>query len=388
MLFHVWAMSDTRRPPDSGAAGKNGKTGSRSTHGFGGDKSLRGEIDEQLLWAELVRRPLRGVLREREPMSRHTSWRAGGIADRVYRPADLADLAVFMRSLPEGEPVHFVGLGSNLLVRDGGLRGTVILLHGGLKQMRMIARNDANEACIYTEAGVASPKLSRFAAMHNFEGAEFLAGIPGTVGGALAMNAGCYGSETWRHVDRVLTIDRKGELSQRDASEYRIGYREVVLRTIETDIADGSAPSGPGTASANAQDFQRTAVPRISDEWFVAAWFKFAPSNGEVARRKVKHLLLTRIATQPLSEPNAGSVFRNPPGSYAAQLIEDCGLKGSRFGGAMVSPKHANFIVNTGTARASDIERLIEELRDSVLREFGILLKPEVCIIGEKNHGA
>ncbi|MBC7945116.1 MAG: UDP-N-acetylmuramate dehydrogenase [Burkholderiales bacterium] len=353
-----------------------------------GEKSLRAEIDDQLLWAELVRRPLRGVLREREPMSRHTSWRAGGIADRTYHPADLADLAIFLRSLPDTEPVHFVGLGSNLLVRDGGLRGTVILLHGGLKQMRMIARNDAGEACIYAEAGVASPKLSRFAATHNFEGAEFLAGIPGTVGGALAMNAGCYGSETWRHVDRVLTIDRKGELRQRDVSEYRVGYREVVLRTVETDVTDEGATAGPGLIAANAEDIQRSAVPRLSDEWFVAAWFKFASSDGEVARRKVKHLLLTRIATQPLSEPNAGSVFRNPPGSYAAQLIEDCGLKGSRFGGAMVSPKHANFIVNTGTARASDIERLIEELRDSVLREFGILLKPEVCIIGEKNHAA
>ena len=150
---------------------------------------------------------LRGELRQREPMARHVSWRAGGVVERAYFPADLADLREFLRRQPAAEPVYFVGLGSNLLVRDAGLRGTVIFAHGALKQLRACA--DGGE--VYAEAGVASPRVARFAARHDLTGAEFLAGIPGTVGGALAMNAGCYGSETWDIVARVHTMDRTGE---------------------------------------------------------------------------------------------------------------------------------------------------------------------------------
>src|SRR5512134_1016099 len=141
----------------------------------------------------------RGELSEREPMSRHVSWRAGGSAQRAYRPADLEDLRAFLRSLPQGEPVHFVGLGSNLLVRDGGLRGTVVFTHWALREISLSATGD-HDGQIVVQAGVASPKVARFAALHGLVGAEFLAGIPGTVGGALAMNAGCYGQETWESV--------------------------------------------------------------------------------------------------------------------------------------------------------------------------------------------
>jgi UDP-N-acetylmuramate dehydrogenase len=293
---------------------------------------------------------LRGRLTRDEPMRRHVSWRAGGQADQAYTPADLDDLRVFLQRLPPDEPVLFVGLGSNLLVRDGGLRGTVVFTHNALKRFSLEER--AGLAEIYAEAGVASPKVARFAAVHDLEGAEFLAGIPGTVGGALAMNAGCYGAETWEVVTRVRTIDRAGRLQIREPQEFAIGYRHVV----------------PLAAT---------------EEYFVAAWFRFAKGDGEGARRRIKELLAKRIATQPLAEPNAGSVFRNPPDGYAARLIESCGLKGHRIGGAQVSVLHANFIVNAGDASARDIESLIALVQETVARKTGVHLEREVRIVGE-----
>ncbi len=293
---------------------------------------------------------LRGELRRDEPMRKHTSWRAGGTADRAYLPADLADLCVFLRGLPGAEPVFFAGLGSNLLVRDGGIRGTVVFTHAALR--RFFLDEGAGAAEIYAEAGVASPKVARFAAVHNLEGAEFLAGIPGTVGGALAMNAGCYGAETWDVVARVRTVDRSGRLQIRSPGEYSIGYRRVI-------------------------------PVQAQDEFFVAAWFRFRHGDGGRARQTIKDLLSRRIASQPLNEPNAGSVFRNPPGDHAARLIESCGLKGKRIGAAEVSRKHANFIVNKGDARAEDIEELIDLVQETVKRRTGVELEREVQIVGE-----
>jgi UDP-N-acetylmuramate dehydrogenase len=291
----------------------------------------------------------RGELRRDEPMARHVSWRAGGAAARAYFPADLADLAAFLGALRADEPVLFVGLGSNLLVRDGGFDGTVIFTHTGLKTLRL-----DDDGLIYAEAGVASPKVARFAANHGCAGAEFLAGIPGTVGGALAMNAGCYGGETWNMVQRVLTVDRAGRVRRRTARDYHIGYRHVGLR-------------------------------RAADEWFVAAWFSLPAGDGQAARARIKELLQKRIASQPLQLPNAGSVFRNPPGDHAARLIEAAGLKGLAVGGARVSEKHANFIVNAqGRATAGDIEALIEQVRAAVRDKFGVDLVREVRIVGER----
>ncbi len=290
---------------------------------------------------------LRGELKADEPMARHVTWRAGGAAKRCYVPADLDDLAAFLRRLPPGEPLLFVGLGSNLLVRDGGWRGTVILTHAARRAPELA------DGRIYAEAGVASPKVARFAAMHDLAGAEFLAGIPGTVGGALAMNAGCYGGETWAIVDRVLTIDRAGDLRSRTRQDFEIGYRHCALK-------------GGGEA------------------WFVAAWFRLLHGDGGVAREKMKLMLARRVASQPLGLPNAGSVFRNPPGEHAARLIEACGLKGLARGGARVSEKHANFIVNAGgRASAGDIEGLIGEVQRRVREEKGVELVPEVRIVGE-----
>ena len=294
---------------------------------------------------------MKGILRFNEPMAKRVSWRAGGHAARAYVPADLEDLAAFLQKLPQDETLLFVGLGSNLLVRDGGFKGTVILMHAVLNTVRVEKQR------IYAEAGVASPKLARFAAKHHFEGAEFLAGIPGTIGGALAMNAGCYGKETWEAVDEVLTIDRHGELHQRKPVDYEISYRHVAL------CAD-------------------------KEEWFVAAWFKFAQGDGALSQQRIKALLQKRISAQPLNRPNAGSVFRNPPNDYAARLIESCGLKGQRIGGAQVSEKHANFIVNLGDATAADIESLISKVQDTVRREEGVVLEREVRIVGDAVSGS
>jgi UDP-N-acetylmuramate dehydrogenase len=308
----------------------------------------------------------RGELTEREPMSRHVSWRAGGSAQRAYRPTDLEDLQVFLRSLPQGEPVYFVGLGSNLLVRDGGLSGTVVFTHWALRDIALSSLGE-HEGEIDVQAGVASPKVARFAALHGLVAAEFLAGIPGTVGGALAMNAGCYGGETWNIVRSVTTVNRAGALRQRTPTEYQIGYRTVLLRRSSIRPV-ASTPQ------------QQT----LEDEWFVRATFALPRGDGAESRRKVKELLARRIATQPLGEPNAGSVFRNPPGTYAARLIEECGLKGRAIGGALISPKHANFIVNAGNATAADIEALMELAQGSVKQKFGVDLEREVRIVGER----
>ena len=198
--------------------------------------------------------------------------------------------------------------------------------------------------------------MARFAAMHSLADAEFLAGVPGSVGGALAMNAGCYGSQTWDIVVRAQTIDRQGALRERPKTDFDIAYRHCALRDAAIGI----------------------------DEWFCGAWFQLPAGDGEASRARINECLARRIASQPLSLPNAGSVFRNPPGDHAARLIESCGLKGLERGGAQVSEKHANFIVNPhGAARAADIEWLIDRVRSQVKARTGIELHPEVRIIGE-----
>ncbi len=289
----------------------------------------------------------RGVLRRNEPMRKHTSWRVGGPADRFYEPADLEDLASFLQNLPAGEPLTWVGLGSNLLVRDGGVRGTVIMLSGRLNSLTR-----SGETTIRAEAGVASAKLARWSLSQNLRGAEFLAGVPGTVGGALAMNAGAFGGETWSIVSAVETLDRQGRRRTRLPEDFEVAYRHV---------------AGP------------------KDEWFVAGHFALTAGDGEAGHAMIRELLAKRGATQPTQWPNAGSVFRNPPGDHSARLIEATGLKGLRVGGAEVSTLHANFIINTGTATAADIEALIQTVRERVLAAQGVLLEAEVRTIGEKS---
>ena len=307
-----------------------------------------------------------GELRPHEPMSRHVSWRAGGPAARCYVPKDRDDLVAFVRSRPDGERLHVVGLGSNLLVRDGGLDATVVLTHGALRGSA-VADAEARRTVLEVESGVPAPKVARMAARLGLAGAEFLAGIPGTVGGALAMNAGCYGSETWDFVVSVTTLDRSGRVRVRVPDEYEISYRHVALRRPDDGERQGSA----GT------------VPLEPDgEWFLSARLSFPQGSAAAALQRIRELLARRVASQPLGQPNAGSVFRNPAGDHAARLIEACGLKGEREGGAEVSRKHANFIVNLGGATARDIETLIRKIQARVLHDCGVTLATEVRIVG------
>ncbi|MFW5439757.1 MAG: UDP-N-acetylmuramate dehydrogenase [Methylophilaceae bacterium] len=284
-------------------------------------------------------------LLENEPLERYTSWRVGGKADRLYVPTGMNDLVEILSGIDPDDPIFFIGLGSNLLVRDGGVRGTVIVMHHALKEVRV------DGDYIYAEAGVTCGKLAKFSASNNNAGAEFMAGIPGTVGGALAMNAGCYGGVTWDIVYQVLTVDRHGNTHVRNANEFIASYRNVEMPVLE--------------------------------EWFLGAWFELSVGSAQEANRKIKELLATRLASQPLNFPSGGSTFRNPKGDYAARLIEASGLKGYQIGGAKVSPKHANFIINVGECKALDIELLIRHMKEQVLEQQGVELQQEVRVIGE-----
>ena len=278
-----------------------------------------------------------------EPLRRYTSWRLGGPADLFCRPARLEELQAFLRSVPTNVPVTWLGLGSNVLVRDGGIRGAVICTSG---LPRVIERLDGCRV----RAGAAVPcaTLARRCARWKLGPAAFFAGIPGSVGGALAMNAGAFGGETWERVETAQTIDRAGVIRDRAREEFSVGYRRVV--------------GTPG-------------------EWFASAVFVFEPNrDGEALA--IKELLASRSATQPLGRPNAGSVFRNPPGDFAGRLIEGAGLKGRRQGGAVVSEKHANFIINEGQATAADVEGLIETVRATVKEHTGVALELEVRVLG------
>jgi len=278
-----------------------------------------------------------------ELLSRHTSWHVGGPADIFFMPHDRQELVAFLQALPADVPLLWLGLGSNLLVRDGGVRGVVISTRDALTALER-----RGERQVYAEAGVPCARVARQCARWDLGPAEFFAGIPGTVGGALAMNAGAFGGETWRQVRSVETVDRRGSVRRREASEYRIGYRHV--------------------------------EPPANDEWFLAAEFQFDAASSE---QDTRALLERRKQTQPIGEWSCGSVFTNPPGDHAARLIEAAGLKGARIGGAVVSTKHANFILNEGAATARDIESLIEQVQREVERQHGQRLTPECRVVGE-----
>jgi len=291
---------------------------------------------------------LAGALRHHEPLARHTVWGIGGPADRYFEPADIHDLATFLAGLPRGEPLLWIGLGSNLLVRDGGVRGTVI------STIRLRAVELLGPTKLQAQAGAAGPRVARIAARHGLSGCEFLAGIPGSMGGALAMNAGAFGAQTWPAVSEVETIDASGDRRWRPASDYRYGYR----------IVDG---------------------PR--HEWFVSCRLGLEPDVQRRAGIRIRQLLAERAAAQPTGARSCGSVFRNPPGDYAGRLIEASGLKGRRIGGAVISEKHANFIINDAGARAADVEALIAMVMAEVERNQGVRLEPEVRIVGEPADG-
>lgn len=284
-----------------------------------------------------------GQLLLNESLANYNSWRVGGKAKKLYLPVSLEDLKNFLIAHPN-DNFAWIGLGSNLLIRDQGLDATVIITQGGLNKIELLTESNT----VRIEAGVACGQAARFCARAGLTGIEFLAGVPGTIGGALKMNAGAHGGETWNYVTKVETINTQGQIHARDASDYKVAYRYV-----ETP----------------------------QDEWFVAGHFKLIPGNKETSLEKIKTLLAHRAATQPINLPNCGSVFRNPPGDFAARLIESCGLKGKSIGGASVSTKHANFIINENNATAKDIENLIEFITHEVEKKHGIKLIREVHIL-------
>ncbi len=286
-----------------------------------------------------------GVLLKNELLAKYTSWRVGGPAEQMYLPEDKDDLIAFISKLPKSGKMFWLGLGSNLLVRDGGIQGTVINTRGRLKVMSMI---DTNK--VYVEAGVPCAHVARFCMGLGLTGAEFLAGIPGTMGGALKMNAGAFGGETWNIVETVEMINTRGQVSKRGVEAFEVAYRSV---------------------------------KGVEDEWFLAVELLLTKGESELSQQKIKDLLEQRALTQPTNKPTCGSVFKNPPGDYAARLIDASGLKGYVIGGACISEKHANFIENTGNATAADIETLIEYIQQQVLLQQGINLQTEVCKVGE-----
>jgi UDP-N-acetylmuramate dehydrogenase len=286
----------------------------------------------------------RSTVRRDEPMAKHTSWRLGGPADIYFRPETMDELRDFLGELDNKVPVYWTGFGSNLLVRDGGIRGVVIAPTNAFGSVNRLPDNRVEAG-----AGVPCTVLARRCARWQLGPAEFFAGIPGTVGGALVMNAGAFGGETWDHVDEVDTVNRRGEVFTRAKSEFKIDYRQVA---------------------------------GAFGEWFTAARFQFT-EQAEHGLDRVRSLMRERQEKQPLGLPSCGSVFRNPPGKYAAQLIESAGLKGFRVGNAAVSEKHANFIINTGDATAADVEELIRHICVVVEEHHGVHLELEVHIVGE-----
>ena len=295
---------------------------------------------------ETMETEIRGRLLTNERMGKYTSWRVGGPAKQMFFPADKKDLISFLQLLPENEPIFWIGMGSNLLVRDGGIEGTVINTRGRLKEMSVVEKN-----VIVVEVGVKCPLVARYCSNQGLVGAEFLAGIPGTMGGALKMNAGAFGSETWDIVEKVEMVDVAGKITTRQHDEFKISYRSVVGRT---------------------------------GEWFLQARLRLQEGETASSQEKIKSLLAKRAKDQPTNQATCGSVFKNPESDFAARLIEASGLKGFSIGGACVSEKHANFIVNTGKATAADIEAIIAHVRNEVARLQGITLHTEVCVVGEK----
>ena len=301
----------------------------------------------------------RGALRRNEPLAKHCSWRTGGKAEYYFEPADLDDLIEVIAQFSHTK-ITWLGLGSNVLIRDGGLDGLVVSTAKGLNQLVW-----RDEGTMRGDCGVACAKVAKESVRQGFGGAEFLAGIPGTIGGALAMNAGAFGGETWNLVARAQILDKQGKLDSVEPGDFVTGYRHVGL------------PEG---------------------HWFVSADLVFTAADGRgLSKRegvdeaeasdgqnRIKSLLAERANTQPTGVASCGSVFKNPQGDFAGRLIEQVGLKGFRLGRCAVSNKHANFIVNDENATAAEIEALIKHVQSRVLQEEGVFLETEVRIIGNE----
>lgn len=277
------------------------------------------------------------MIKFNEPMSKHCSLRTGGQTSQFFVPQDEAALSNFLKN--NKTQLLFVGLGSNLLVRDKGFDGTTI-------HTKNFNSLDISKDFIDSGAGTSLAKLSRFSQANLKYGAEFLSAIPGSVGGALAMNAGAFGSEIWQYVVSVKTINLTGDIQERFPSDYKINYRSV--------------------------------IHQFSGEFFISARFNF---DLKQPQDNVRDLLHKRNSTQPIGLASCGSVFKNPKDTYAAKLIESSGLKGFCIGGACVSEKHANYIINQNNASAMDIENLIAHIQNTIKDKHNVELETEIIII-------
>lgn len=312
-------------------------------------------MTEVNLKQDITKIETKGELLPNLNLSKYNTWHVGGQVDYAYKPRDLADLQLFFKQLYIIDPeinITWLGLGSNVLIRDGGLSGVLILSNagknGGLNNLSLLEPGQ-----VYVGAGVPCAKLAKFLADAKFPIGAFWAGIPGTMGGALAMNAGCYGYETWEFVKKVQVLTRKGELLDLYPEDFKISYRHLESKN------------------------------NIGEFWFVNAWLELPEDTELCGRQEIKKLLNKRSSSQPIGLFSGGSVFKNPEGDYSARLIEQAGLKGYKIGGASISEKHANFIINDKTATAADIEQLILYVQAEVFNKFNIKLEPEVKLMGE-----
>jgi len=292
---------------------------------------------------------IRGRYQYQANLAPYTSWRIGGLAEHLYCPVDLDDLICLLRNLPLSTQLTLIGLGSNMLIRDRGISGVVIVTSSICDDLSLVTSQD-DHSIIYATLGTSCAKLARFSVRLGLTGLEFLATIPGTVGGALVMNAGCFGAHIWQYVDQVLMLTRQGELYKQDTKHFIVKYRFV---------------SG------------------LDHKYFAGAYFKLPIGNKDRSFHLINYFLAKRKENQPINYRTCGSVFCNPTNHFAGRLIEDCGLKGYTRGNASVSLKHANFIINHGGAIASDVEYIIQHIITIVANKYNQILVPEVKIIGD-----
>ena len=288
--------------------------------------------------------PVRGSLTHGAPLKDLVWFRAGGTAEILFRPADADDLAVFLAAKPADLKVSVIGVGSNLLVRDGGIPGVVVRLSSAFGKI------ETDGLRVRAGAAALDGAVARAAADAGIAGLEFLRGVPGTIGGALKMNAGCYGSEVKDVFVEATAIDAKGNKIKLSAADMGFEYRKA---------------KGAG-----------------DDLIFVEAVFEGRKDHPVDIRARMEELSASREASQPIKSKTGGSTFKNPPGQKAWQLIDQAGCRGLKIGGAQVSEKHTNFLINTGDATAADLEALGEEVRKRVLEKSGITLEWEIKRVG------
>jgi len=294
---------------------------------------------------ERIKQEIRGKFRENVSLKDYNTWKIGGFAQYLYEPYDLEDLKSFL-NITKKEKITFIGNGSNVLIRDKGVEGYVVCLKDSLNKYY---KNNKKQ---YTfEAGLSCMKIAQITAKNNLTGLEFLCGIPGSLGGALRMNAGCNNGSIWENVLNVTIINKEGALIKKYKKDFDISYRNVNLE---------------------------------NGNFFISAKFDLVENGLNNSEDIIKKFLKDRRANQPTGLPSCGSVFKNPKDNYAASLIESLGLKSHRIGGAYISEKHANFIITEKNSKSDDVEDLISHIQKKVFEKMNILLETEVKFIGKK----